>query len=133
MKTEVSLQTLPQGTALIEQILSDLQALYELTPDCVLKIRLALGESVHNALQHGNLFDPTKQVLIRCEADSDVLHCEVVDEGEGFNESDVPDPTDADRLAEEGGRGVLLIRWVSDHFEYRRAERTAAFSIKLKS
>lgn len=133
MKREVSLQTLPQGNALIDQIVSDLHALYDLSSACESKIRLALGESVHNALQHGNLFDPSKQVLIRCAAESDMLYCEVVDEGEGFDDMDVPDPRTEHLLNREGGRGVLLIRWVSDHFEYRRDERTAAFTINLKS
>ncbi|MBU6332458.1 MAG: ATP-binding protein, partial [Bacteroidetes bacterium] len=60
-------------------------------------------------------------------------YCEVVDEGDGFDVMDVPDPRSEPLLDREGGRGVLLIRWVSDHFEYRRAERTAAFTINLKS
>ncbi|MBM3918864.1 MAG: ATP-binding protein [Sphingomonadales bacterium] len=133
MKFEATLQTLTQGTALIDQIISDLGHMYELSTECETKIRLALGESVRNALQHGNLFDPSKDVVIRCYAECNVFHCEVVDQGEGFDESDVPDPTAESRLAQEGGRGVLLTRWVSDHFEYRREERTAAFSINLKS
>jgi serine/threonine-protein kinase RsbW len=133
MRREGSLQTLHQGKALIEQIISDLCSLYDLSPESEAKIRLALGESVHNALQHGNLFDPSKSVVIRCSAESDVLHCEVVDQGDGFDISNVPDPRTDEQVGLEGGRGVLLIRWVSDHFEYRRADRTAAFSINLKS
>jgi serine/threonine-protein kinase RsbW len=133
MKRELSLQTLPQGNTMIDQIISDLHELYDVTAECEAKVRLALGESIHNALQHGNLFDPTKHVVIRCSAESDVLHCEVVDEGNGFDVSEVPDPTLDDRIDQEGGRGVLLIKWVSDHFEYRRSERTAAFTINLKS
>jgi len=133
MKLGGSLQSLPQGNALIDQIISDLHKLYDLSEECKAKIRLALGESMQNALQHGNLFDPSKKVFIRCSAESDVLHCEVVDEGAGFDVSAVPDPRSDDKVGLEGGRGVLLIRWVSDHFEYRRAERTAAFSINLKS
>lgn len=132
MKREVSLQTLPQGNAIIDQIISDLHQLYDLSTECKNKIRLALGETVQNALQHGNLFDPKKRVLIRCSAEADLLHCEVVDEGDGFEVGDVPDPRTGDQLESEGGRGVLLIKWVSDHFEYRREERTAAFTINLK-
>lgn len=133
MKREASLQTLPQGNALIEQIVTDLHNMYNLSPECAANIRLALGESIHNALQHGNLFDPSKTVVIRCSAENDMLHCEVVDQGDGFDASSIPDPRSDERIGLEGGRGVLLIRWVSDHFEYRRAERTAAFSINLKS
>jgi serine/threonine-protein kinase RsbW len=73
-------------------------------------IRLALEEAVMNAIRHGNLSDPAKTVEARWSvtADSAVFH--IIDQGEGFDPSAVPDPTLDENLEIPSGRGLMLIR-----------------------
>jgi serine/threonine-protein kinase RsbW len=73
-------------------------------------LRLALEEAVMNAIQHGHRGDPTKAVQVRFHIDSRRVLVEVEDQGEGFDPQTVADPLVPNRLAEVGGRGLLLMR-----------------------
>ena len=73
-------------------------------------IRLALEEALRNAFQHGNRNDPRKQVTMDCHVDEHVVQIDVIDEGEGFDVSAVPDPTCEENLEIPSGRGIVLMR-----------------------
>ena len=73
-------------------------------------IRLALEEAIVNAIEHGNQFDPAKQVHVLCHVSDDSVVLQITDEGPGFNPCAVPDPTDCEHLECPGGRGVMLMR-----------------------
>lgn len=73
-------------------------------------IKLALEEAMTNAFRHGNKYDPSKSIVIRYEVTKDQARIEVIDEGEGFNEKDVPDPTQDGYIARPHGRGIMLMR-----------------------
>jgi len=72
-------------------------------------IHLALEEAVMNAIKHGNRFDISKRVLIRWHLESEDVWFEITDEGQGFDRSQVPDPTADEFLERASGRGVMLI------------------------
>jgi serine/threonine-protein kinase RsbW len=74
------------------------------------ELRLALGEALANALQHGNGGDPSKQVRVEYRVGAADVLVEVVDEGTGFDAAAVPDPTAFENLDKPGGRGLLLMR-----------------------
>ena len=48
----------------------------------------------------------------------------MTDEGEGFEPKALPDPTSPEFLEREGGRGVFLMRALSDAIEYRAEGRS---------
>lgn len=73
-------------------------------------VRLALEESLVNAIKHGNRMEPDKKVRIACELTTEKITVVVEDQGEGFKVEEVPDPTDEDNLDKPGGRGIMLIR-----------------------
>ena len=82
-------------------------------------IELALREAIANAVIHGNHEDPNKSVdvLCRCSMDGEVLII-VRDEGEGFDSSAVPDPTETERLLLASGRGLHLMRALMDEVSF---------------
>ena len=84
----------------------------------VFGVRLALEEALVNAIKHGNRMDPAKQVYIACKFASDEVSITIEDQGEGFQITDVPDPTDDDNLDKPGGRGIMLIRSFMSSVEY---------------
>lgn len=83
-----------------------------------LNVPVALTEALSNAILRGNLDDPRKHVQVRARIDRDTLIVEVVDEGPGFDiEECTIDPTTPERLEEEEGRGLFLMRKLMDNVE----------------
>ncbi len=86
--------------------------------DTCFAVKLALEESLVNAIRHGNRLDPARHVHIKyCINDQCITIC-VRDEGPGFNPSDVPDPTSEENLTKPTGRGLMLMRAYMDSVAY---------------
>ncbi|RLS28573.1 MAG: ATP-binding protein [Planctomycetota bacterium] len=84
----------------------------------IFSINLAAEEAIVNAIVHGNKLDPHKQVFVDCLVSAELVRVEIVDEGEGFNPSSVPDCTLEERLEVPSGRGVMLMRTFMTRIEY---------------
>ena len=81
-------------------------------------VPVALTEAISNAILRGNGDDPAKHVRVRAEVDTTRLVVDIGDEGSGFDlESAEVDPTTADNLDREDGRGLFLMRKLMDHVE----------------
>lgn len=76
----------------------------------VFSVRLALEEALVNAIKHGNQMDRDKKVFISYRFGGDRLEVRITDEGQGFDPSDVPDPTAIENLERPCGRGLMLMR-----------------------
>ena len=79
---------------------------------------VSLTEAVNNAIIHGNKCDPEKPVMIDIESTPKQITCVIHDHGGGFDPADIPDPRLPENLLNEGGRGVFLIRHLSDSVEF---------------
>lgn len=79
---------------------------------------IALDEAFVNAIKHGNKFDANKIVRISAEVSSKEARFTIEDEGEGFNVSEIPDPTNPENLFKASGRGVLFIHNIMDEVSY---------------
>jgi len=85
---------------------------------CSLNVPVALSEALSNAMLRGNGDDPAKTVSIRMTVDDRGLVLEVTDEGRGFDlELCTQDPTTADNMLREDGRGLYLMRRLMDRVE----------------
>jgi len=83
-------------------------------------INMALRESVANAIEHGNKYDPNKSVDVRFTIATDALKVRVRDQGEGFDPASLPDPLEPQNLLNPAGRGILYMRTFMDSIEYER-------------
>lgn len=81
-------------------------------------LRLALTEGITNAMEHGNCWDPNKSVEVRSHITPHLLEVSIQDEGNGFDFSHLPDPTDEANLLQERGRGIFLMRAIMDEVVY---------------
>jgi serine/threonine-protein kinase RsbW len=81
-------------------------------------VRLALEESLSNAIRHGNRLDDAKHVFVQCKLSPERFWLRVSDEGAGFRPKDVPDCTDDANLECCGGRGLALIMAYMTRVEY---------------
>jgi len=92
------------------------------------KILISTVEAVNNAILHGNKGDISKMVTVNISADGNVLDITVTDEGEGFEYSNLPDPTDPKNIENLHGRGVFLMRRLADSIEYN----TSGNEVKMR-
>ncbi|PTN08922.1 ATP-binding protein [Mangrovibacterium marinum] len=96
-------------------------------------VKLGVCESVSNAIGHGNKFDHRKFVTVFAEFTDDALLFEVQDEGAGFDYTNIPDPTAADNLHKEGGRGLFIIQRVVDEVKFKNNGSIIQLKFKFKS
>ncbi|MGZ8847852.1 MAG: ATP-binding protein [Pyrinomonadaceae bacterium] len=85
--------------------------------DAAFGIGMAVREAVTNAMVHGNQEDETKSVEVIFNCLGNALEIEVRDQGEGFDPTAVPDPTDPVNILKPSGRGIFLIRSFMDEVE----------------
>lgn len=104
---------------LIQELSEKISLMAGFDEDSRFWIGLSIRESVTNAVQHGNKMDVTKKVGIRFESLPDRLVICVQDEGEGFDESDIPDALDPENLLKPRGRGIFYVRSFMDEVCYR--------------
>jgi serine/threonine-protein kinase RsbW len=89
----------------------------------IFAIKLALEETIINAIKHGNKFDPTKTVTIDSKTSADQFEITICDQGEGFKRKQVPDPLAEENLEKSSGRGLLLIESYMDSVKYSNGGR----------
>ena len=81
-------------------------------------IVMAVREAVTNAMVHGNQEDETRSVEVIFNCLGNALEVEVRDQGEGFDPTSVPDPTDPANILKTSGRGIFLMRSFMDEVEW---------------
>ena len=86
-------------------------------------IGLSVRESVINAIQHGNRGDESKKVEMSFQVSPDRLLILVRDQGEGFDATNLPNPSDEENLLKTNGRGIFCIRSFMDQVDFRRLPR----------
>lgn len=90
--------------------------------DSLHQIGMAVRESMVNAVVHGNRYNARKKVHLSIATGEDGLTVTIVDEGEGFDLSSLPDPLAEENLLRQSGRGILLIQAFVDEFQVRRVQ-----------
>ena len=95
---------------------------------------IALHEAVANAVLHGNKSDPSRSVRVRLYGQPGYgVIVAVRDEGEGFDPDAVPDPRSEGRIHLQHGRGLFLVRQLTDHMEHRKQGREIIFRKCVRS
>jgi serine/threonine-protein kinase RsbW len=90
--------------------------------DDLMKVGMAIRESVVNAVVHGNRYNSNKKVRFSVSSDGQRFMVQVGDEGEGFDFNSIPDPLAPENLMRTSGRGIFLIKSFMDDFQMRRLE-----------
>lgn len=103
----------------LDGFVQDLISSYSLDINLQGCLLTSLTEAVNNAIIHGNELCRNKYVTIEAAHNTTTLELSISDEGTGFDESIIPDPTQPDRLTQEGGRGVFLMKHLCDEMELK--------------
>lgn len=110
----------PKVIGRVEDFLQEMNQKVRLDDGTFYRVLVATTEAVNNAIQHGNGFDPLKNVIVICFVAPRSLKIQVKDEGKGFDVRKVPDPLDEKNLLKEHGRGVFLMTSMTDKVKYRK-------------
>ncbi|MGI8509345.1 MAG: ATP-binding protein [Gemmatimonadaceae bacterium] len=89
-----------------------------------LNVPVALSEALSNAIIRDNREDPSKHVHVRATVSDLALVLDVSDEGAGFDMHNVDhDPTAAEHIEREDGRGIFLMQQLMDRVEQINGSR----------
>src|SRR6185437_14888898 len=114
---EITLETQVESVNLAEEMcLRVAEAAGFGEEDCY-KIGMSVREGVINAFHYGNQERPEKKIHLVVDLTGDKMIIHVLDEGQGFTLSQVPDPLAQENLLSTSGRGIFLMRAFMDEFD----------------
>jgi serine/threonine-protein kinase RsbW len=90
--------------------------------DDLMRIGMAVRESMVNAVVHGNRYNAHKKVRFSVGHNAERFTVRIADEGEGFDFESLPDPLAPENIMRTSGRGIFLIRSFMDEFEMRHLD-----------
>lgn len=128
-------ETIPSRLELVPDFISFMvEKLYHLPLDeyTIFNIKLALQESVVNAVEHGNKMNGDLLVRVDIMTEPGRVTIQVTDQGSGFDYKKIPNPTKPENIEKLKGRGIFLIRHVMNKIEFADNGRTIRMSKYLK-
>ena len=114
----------------IEDFVNSLKCSCNIPQDVYDNILISLTEAVNNAIIHGNKLNVKKFVDIQCREKQKKVIISISDEGLGFNPNNLKDPTLAENLECCGGRGVFIMKQLSDKVRFLNNGRTIELHFK---
>ena len=128
----LTLYSHPKNIAEVEPYISQIIDKYEINQDLFGNMLITLTEAVSNAIIHGNSAKSDKRVFVTSDCSSKRIQFSIRDEGNGFNPSSLPDPTAPDNILNPGGRGVFLMRQLSDSVKFEEDGRKVIIEFNLQ-
>ncbi len=121
----------PESLLLVERMVEDVCDVLGVKEDVYGNILLSVTEAVNNAIQHGNKYDLSKVVEITFYKLDKTLTFSIKDEGNGFDFNHLKDPTDPENLESPHGRGVFLMKNLSDSVSFENGGREVKIGFSI--
>ena len=128
---KIEIPSLPENIRIIESFIDNAKERFSLTDDIYGNIMIAVTESVNNAIVHGNKQEKSKNVSLHLNIVNNSIEFTVVDEGEGFDYHNLPDPTSPENLDKPGGRGIFLMKHLCDEVNFSNDGREVKLTFYL--
>lgn len=125
----LSLNSTYEDSEKVPDFVTDIQKKSQLEDDTTGNLMLLLSEAVTNAIVHGNKLDKSKKVEVEVHINSDKIISTVKDHGKGFNPQATNNPLKEENLLKDSGRGIFLIREISDSLDYLEDGTKIRFSL----
>jgi len=103
---------------IVESFIDNSRDEYNISDDLYGNILVAITEAVNNAIQHGNENDKEKTVRLTCNSGPSEISFIIEDEGKGFDFNTLPDPTSNENILKPNGRGIFLMKHLSDVLKF---------------
>jgi len=127
----IEVPSLSENIRMIESFIDNAKEKFQLDDDIYGNIMIAITEAVNNAIKHGNRSDSSKNVSLSLSLDDSLIKFRVEDEGQGFDYENLPDPTAPENIEKPGGRGIFLMKHLSDEVEFKEGGRIVELSFYM--
>jgi len=128
---KISIPSLIENIQVIESFIDNAKEDFAINDDMYGNIMISVTECISNAIVHGNKNDPEKMVHLELQTTTGLLLCVVEDEGSGFDFSSLPDPTEPENIKKTGGRGIFLMRHLSDEVKFELGGKKTLLSFYM--
>lgn len=128
---KISIPSLIENIKIIESFIDNAKDNFEINDDIYGNIMISVTECISNAIIHGNQSDKNKLVHLELNTEGDQLNFIIEDEGEGFDLEELKDPTSPENIQKPGGRGIFLIRHLSDDVKFEEGGKKTTLSFYL--
>ena len=115
----------------VEKLVDEVSSACQMSSEVYGNVMIATLEAANNAILHGNKLDAGKDVDIAFKWTPAKLELEVKDQGKGFNYNDIPDPTAPWNVEKVNGRGVFLMKKLSDGISFKENGRIVNLTFNL--
>ena len=129
----IQIPSLTENIRMIESFIDNAKERFHLNDDIYGNIMIAVTEAVNNAIKHGNSNDKRKNVFLALSLDESTIKFIVKDEGAGFNYDQLPDPTAPENIEKPGGRGIFLMKHLSDEVSFKDDGRVVELSFYMEN
>jgi serine/threonine-protein kinase RsbW len=128
---KISIPSLIENITIIESFIDNAKERFKINDDIYGNIMISVTECVSNAIIHGNQQDVRKNVHIELRFLDDQLKFIIEDEGDGFDLHQLKDPTSPENLERTGGRGVFIMKHLSDEVFFENDGRKATLTFYM--
>ncbi|MEJ0054656.1 MAG: ATP-binding protein [Bacteroidota bacterium] len=129
----IEVPALTENIRMIESFIDNAREQFHLDDDIYGNIMIAVTEAVNNAIKHGNNNDTSKNVTLTLSMEETTIKFRVEDQGAGFNYANLPDPTSPENLEKPGGRGIFLMKHLSDEVDFKEGGRVVELSFYMNA
>lgn len=116
---KIVIPSITENIRIIESFIDNAKEKFNLDDDIYGNIMIAVTESVNNAIMHGNKNDKSKNVTLSLSLNLNVINFTIMDEGNGFDFQNLPDPTSPENIDKPSGRGIFLMKHLSDEVLFK--------------
>lgn len=129
----IQIPSIIENIRMIESFIDNAKERFNLEDDIYGNIMIAVTEAVNNAIKHGNAGNKLKNVFLSLSLDDSIIKFVVKDEGTGFDYDNLPDPTSPENLEKPGGRGIFLMKNLSDEVKFAEGGKVVEMSFYINS
>ncbi len=116
---------------LIEPVIFKVRESVPIPDSIIYNILISVTEAVNNAIIHGNKSDNSKIVDFSVSANKGELIVKVEDQGGGFIPENLADPRDPENLLKSNGRGVFIIKELTDFCNFEMGAKGTIVTMKF--
>ena len=129
--TKLRLRSESKSLLILESWVNSLCETHAISNEIYGNILIAVSEAVNNAINHGNKNILEKETLIVSTFNQKHLTFNVTDMGNGFDFSDLPDPTLPENIEKPQGRGIFLMRQLSERVVFEEPGNNVELTFKV--
>jgi|TARA_B100001741_G_C16528117_1_gene588120 serine/threonine-protein kinase RsbW len=127
----VKIPSIKENVSVVESFIENVGEKIRIEETIYGNVLVSVTEAVNNAIVHGNKEDKNKKVRLGLKQNKKSVRFIVEDEGMGFDHNTLPDPTNPKNIEKVKGRGIFLIKSLSDKTTFKQGGRVVEMLFKL--